>query len=73
MRRLARAFLNRAYEAACGGNVPLARRSLIEAFRRDKGVWLAIARDPRLGARLLGTLARLPFAPSMPTGQKGQP
>jgi glycosyltransferase involved in cell wall biosynthesis len=72
-RRLARAYLNRAYEAACGGNVPLARRSLIEAFRRDKGVWLAIARDPRLGARLLGTLARLPFAPSMPTGQKGQP
>ncbi|HEX8202822.1 MAG TPA: hypothetical protein VF590_20260, partial [Isosphaeraceae bacterium] len=50
--RLARAFLNRAYEASRGGDPALARRCLARAVRLRPGILGTILRDPRLAARL---------------------
>lgn len=51
-RRLARAYLNRAYEAARAGRGKLVRTCLRRAWSLDRGVGPAILRDPRLAARL---------------------
>ena len=50
--RLARAYLNRAYEAARLENRPLGRRALRRALALRPGLAGAIALDPRLAARL---------------------
>jgi hypothetical protein len=53
-RRLARAYLNRAYTAACDGNRPLEARCLRRALSLSKTTTgSALIRDPRLVARLL--------------------
>ena len=51
-RRLARAFLNRAYDGARSGNAPLARTCLRRAIALRPCILGTIARDPRLAARL---------------------
>ena len=51
-RRLARAYLNRAYEAAKAGRPGLGRRALSRAWRLDRGTIRKILFDPRLMARL---------------------
>lgn len=51
-RRLARAYLNRAYEASKAGDAPLARRCLARSLRLWPGIVGTIALDPRLAARL---------------------
>ncbi len=57
-KRLARAYLNRAYVASKAGNPPLARRCLARAIRLWPGILGTIALDPRLAARLaLATVA----------------
>jgi glycosyltransferase involved in cell wall biosynthesis len=57
-RRLSRAYLNRAYEAARGGRGGLTRSCLRTAVRLWPGIVGRIARDPRLLARLLVAVAR---------------
>ena len=52
-RRLARAYLNRAYEAASANNTRLARQALDRASRLDRLLWLRIARAPRVLWKLL--------------------
>jgi len=52
IRRLARAFLNRAYDAARSRDPPLCRHSIGRAVRLWPGVVGTIAIDPRLAARL---------------------
>ncbi len=53
VRRLARAYLNRAYDGLrIGGDSELALRSLRRALRRDPGVLTVILADPRLAAML---------------------
>jgi glycosyltransferase involved in cell wall biosynthesis len=52
-RKLARAYLNRAYGASCQSDAPLARRCLGRAVRLWPGVLSAIVTDPRLAARLV--------------------
>jgi glycosyltransferase involved in cell wall biosynthesis len=51
-RRLARAYLNRAHDAARLADPSLTRRCLRRAVRQWPGIVGAIARDPRLAARL---------------------
>ena len=60
-RRLARAFLNRAYEALKGGNSRLARDSLGRSVGLSPAILGTIARDPRLAAQM----AALAIAPEM--------
>jgi hypothetical protein len=56
-RRLARAYLSRAYEAARSGHPPLARRCLRRALSIHPAIIGQVARDPRLAARLfLGSI-----------------
>ncbi|HEY2159535.1 MAG TPA: glycosyltransferase [Isosphaeraceae bacterium] len=55
-RVLARAHLHRAYQAAKAGRGPLVRRCLGMARALHPGIVLEIARDPRLAARLAGSL-----------------
>ena len=56
-RRLARAYLHRAYEAACAGHGPLCRKSLRRALTMRPGLIGRVAIDPRLAVRLaLGSL-----------------
>lgn len=52
-RILARAFLNRAYDASKAGHPGQVRECLRRAIGLDRGVWKAIARDPRLAFRLV--------------------
>jgi glycosyltransferase involved in cell wall biosynthesis len=52
-RRLARAYLNRAYDAARAGNRSLEFRCLKTAGRLDPGSMLRLIREPRLVARLM--------------------
>jgi hypothetical protein len=60
-RRLARAFLNRAYEAARAGDGPMCRVCLRRAVRLDRAAVLGtIFRDPRLAARLAAGVFRRP-------------
>ena len=56
--RLARAYLHRAYQAARAGRGGLVRECLGRARRLDRGVVLAVLKDPRLAVRLAGTLLR---------------
>jgi len=58
-RRLARAYLNRAYDALRGGDPSLARRCLAEAVSLRPGILRVIALDPRLAA-MMATLAVAP-------------
>lgn len=67
--RLARAYLNRAYETLKSGDGPLARRCLTRALELSPGVVMKILADPRLAAGmaavwaapgLAGRLARRP-------------
>jgi glycosyltransferase involved in cell wall biosynthesis len=51
-RRLARAFLNRAYDAAKMGDRALMMRALMRGISLDRGIIRQIAIDPRLAARL---------------------
>ena len=51
-RSLARAYLNRAYDAAKGGDARLARRCVRRAVGLWPGIVGTIAADPRLAARL---------------------
>jgi GT2 family glycosyltransferase len=51
-RRLARAFLNRAYEALKGGDPRLARACLDRSIRLSPAILGTIARDPRLAAQM---------------------
>lgn len=51
-RRLARAFLNRAYDAQRGGDAALARRCLRRAIALRPAILGSIALDPRLAARM---------------------
>jgi len=53
-RRLARAYLNRAYVASKGGDSGLARRCLARAVRLSPGILGTIALDPRLALRMVG-------------------
>jgi glycosyltransferase involved in cell wall biosynthesis len=55
-RRLARAYLHRAYQAAGARRGGLVRMCLGQARRLDPGIVLAILKDPRLMARLAGAL-----------------
>ncbi len=55
-RRLARAYLHRAYRAAKAGRGELVRRCLGRAKALHPAIVLEIARDPRLAARLAGSL-----------------
>ncbi|MBX6314716.1 MAG: glycosyltransferase [Isosphaeraceae bacterium] len=55
-RRLARAYLNRAYDAAKGGDSSLSRRCLRRALALGPGLLGMIARDPRLALRLAAVL-----------------
>ncbi|WP_435018939.1 glycosyltransferase family 2 protein [Tundrisphaera sp. TA3] len=57
-RRLARAFLNRAYTASKAGDHGLARRCLSRSIRLDPRTLGVIASDPKLAARLVGSLIR---------------
>lgn len=57
--RLARAYLNRAYDALRGGDPRLARRCLAEAVSRRPGILRTIALDPRLAA-MMATVAVAP-------------
>ncbi len=57
--RLARAFLNRSYEALRGGDPGLARRCLSRAVYLRPGILRTVARDPRLAA-MMATLAVAP-------------
>jgi hypothetical protein len=50
--RLARAFLNRAYDALHAGHTELARDCLRRALRRSPRVITAMLGDPRLGAQM---------------------
>jgi glycosyltransferase involved in cell wall biosynthesis len=60
-RRLARAYLSRAYEAARSGHPPLARRCFLRAVALHPAILGHVARDPRLAARLiLGSIGRKP-------------
>jgi GT2 family glycosyltransferase len=59
-RRLAKAYLNRAYVAARGGDGQLARRCLTRALKLRPLVLREIAADPRLAALLLAST----FAPA---------
>jgi glycosyltransferase involved in cell wall biosynthesis len=52
-RRLARAYLNRAYEGARAGQPALCRRCLCRAVRLHPGMLGVVLGDPRLAARLL--------------------
>jgi glycosyltransferase involved in cell wall biosynthesis len=52
-RRLARAYLHRAYQAAKSGSPALCRRCLRQAVTLHPGIVGAILGDPRLAARLL--------------------
>jgi GT2 family glycosyltransferase len=52
-RRLARAFLNRAYEASKGGNQKLARVCLDRSVQLSPAILGTIARDPKLAARMI--------------------
>lgn len=54
-RRLARAFLNRAYTASKAGDSALSRRCLGRSLRLDPALLATIAVDPRLSARLIGS------------------
>jgi glycosyltransferase involved in cell wall biosynthesis len=57
-RRLARAYLNRAYEAARAGAGRLCRRCLRRASKLWPGILWALMRNPRLAARIIpGALA----------------
>jgi hypothetical protein len=58
-RRLARAFLNRAYEALHGGDPRLARRCLKRSVTLSPRILATIASDPRLAAQM----AALTIAP----------
>ncbi len=59
-RRLARAYLNRAYEAAKAGLGPLCRKSLRRAIALRPAIVGQIVADPRLAVRLaLGSLGAL--------------
>jgi glycosyltransferase involved in cell wall biosynthesis len=51
-RRLARAFLNRAYEMLRGGDPYLARRCLVRAMGLSPSITGIIARDPRLAVQM---------------------
>lgn len=55
-RRMARAWLNRAYDLGRAGQTQLARTCLRRAIGLDPGVLAVIAADPRLAARMLGVL-----------------
>jgi len=55
-RRLARAYLNRAYEGSRDGDKSLVRRCLRRAVALWPGIVGRIALDPRLAARLAGAL-----------------
>jgi glycosyltransferase involved in cell wall biosynthesis len=68
-RRLARAFLNRAYDALRGGDPILARRCLGRSLRLDPGLLGTIAADPRLAARLV----LLAVAPGLATRRRQGP
>ena len=57
-RRLARAYLNRAYEGSLAGDAALVRRCLRRAVATWPAVVGRIATDPRLAARLAATMAR---------------
>lgn len=61
-RRLARAYLNRAHDAARLANPSLTRHCLRRAVRQWPGIVGAIARDPRLVARLAVSALRRPRA-----------
>lgn len=58
-RRLARAFLNRAYEALRSGRTELARRALRRGVGLAPSLISAMVRDPRVGIRM-ATLAAAP-------------
>jgi glycosyltransferase involved in cell wall biosynthesis len=58
-RRLARAYLARAYEAARSGHPPLARHCLRRALSLHPAILAHVVADPRLAARLiLGSIGR---------------
>jgi glycosyltransferase involved in cell wall biosynthesis len=60
-RRLARAFLNRAYDASKSKNPGLARECLARAIRLSPAIILAmIAADPRLAARMAALVLPAP-------------
>jgi glycosyltransferase involved in cell wall biosynthesis len=67
MRRLARAFLNRAHDAMHAGRIELARDCFVEALALSPRAGMTILADPRLGAQLVAlglprSLARWMFA-----------
>ena len=55
-RRLARAYLNRAYDASKSGHRRLARTCLGRSLRLSPGILGTIARDPRLAARMAASM-----------------
>lgn len=55
-RRLARAFLNRAYDASKGNNPELARECLGRSIRLAPSILGTIARDMRLAAKMMAVL-----------------
>jgi hypothetical protein len=57
-RRLARAFLNRAYVASKAGNSDLARTALKRALSLRPALLARIAIDPKLAARMAGLFVR---------------
>jgi glycosyltransferase involved in cell wall biosynthesis len=57
-RRLARAFLNRAYVSSKAGNTVLARKALSRAISLRPAILGRIAIDPRLAARMAGLFVR---------------
>jgi glycosyltransferase involved in cell wall biosynthesis len=63
-RRLARAYLHRAYQAAKSGHSALCRRCLRQAVSLHPGIVGSIISDPRLAARLVvGSFGRSPVNP----------
>jgi glycosyltransferase involved in cell wall biosynthesis len=54
--RLARAYLNRAYEGLKAGTAELARRCLTRAVSLRPGILGAVARDPRLAVQMTAVL-----------------
>jgi glycosyltransferase involved in cell wall biosynthesis len=59
-RRLARAYLHRAYQASRVGRHGLARTCLGRARRLDPGIVAALLKDPRLLVRLAGAFLKRP-------------
>jgi glycosyltransferase involved in cell wall biosynthesis len=72
-RRLARAFLNRAYEALRAGDPALARHCVTRAVGLRPGIIGTILRDPRLTARMMLSVVAPGFSSRRPRQQVADP